>query len=297
MKGCMAALCWAKMGLLMVACSACFGQGFRITMPWYPRMIPAEPYLACAGLWEADIGIMGSPGRDDQRTYSYASFDPPLERLNLCQIFNGDASIGYHFTEHGMVIATMPFFRVKGEWADDRQHEQRGVGNMNIFAAMTLSDPNYSSCDYIDCTVGMGIVLPTAEPPGGAGGVPFMGTVAAGILDWLTAGVEADMILFFSPMASRQFNAHWFFKADHVLRGLSIVGGYSYSNQDAGYFPWCDELGPAWSMHTMHWAFTYDLSETNHPWLPYLQLVYDRVLSGKNVLKNSMVGLYVGALF
>jgi hypothetical protein len=288
---------WVKAAGLAALFFVWGSQAFRISMPFYARMIPAEPRLARAGLFDFNVGIMGSTAHSDAKIYAYADFDPPLTRLHQCQVFNGDASIGYNFSKHFFMSATLPFYRVKGAWADDRQYERRGLGNLSLLAGAAFNEHRYPACDYVDCTVGTGIVLPTADSPGGAAGLPLMGALAAGIFDWLSAGIEADAILFFSPMASRQYNVHWFLKADHIMRGFSVVGGYSYSNQNTGFFPWCSELGPAWSMHTMHWTFTYDLAETNHPWLPYVQLAYDRVLSGKNVLKNSMVGLYVGCLF
>lgn len=95
----------------------------------------------------------------------------------------------------------------------------------------------------------------------------------------------------------------------HSLRGLTILGGYSFTHQDADkltpkdtvQFPTAvvnaDSRLHAWNMHTVHFMLAYDFSnllkKTTH-FAPRLNLFYNLPVDGKNAFKTEMFGGGVG---
>ena len=97
-------------------------------------------------------------------------------------------------------------------------------------------------------------------------------------------------------------------KFDHIVKGLSILAGYSYTHQedtelnpkDTTYFARSlvnsDPTLASWYMHTLHLMLDYDFSVhmKMKKWAPRLSLSYDYPFDGKNAFKTDLIGGSLG---
>lgn len=143
-----------------------------------------------------------------------------------------------------------------------------GVGDIGIIAGWTRNEESFEWCDYCDCTLWSGVLIPTQSPllprtvfalPLGYGGytvIPVMADLSVGFCEWITIGGHADAHILLHRNAIRAiktdpqqsgmlklaqacvtvypgvvWSADVYAKADHIMGGLSVLLGYGYSHQ------------------------------------------------------------------
>lgn len=214
--------------------------------------------------------------------------------------------------------------------------KKRGVGDVTLYGGWTINYQDTLVLDYIDATVKVGALIPTGAQknstnplsiPLGYGGHPGLTLCAdgsLGVYDWLTVGAHFETIIFFSK--NQQFcpdvidnicsapcitaNVHkgaiWqictYVRADHLIRGLSALVGYSYTQQRKESVSAClsdmynsiiiprNSLCNGWSMHTVHTAIEYDFTQECMRIGPRIGAFYDIQVKGKNTLATNMGG-------
>jgi|GEM_PF-1073752 len=212
------------------------------------------------------------------------------------------------------------------------------LGNPTILFGITHSYVHTTFLDFIDVTAGTGITFNATSRSGlkqvlaapffdrSFTGIPLQVRAAIGAYDWLTLGIYGEATLFFDGHQKRHVttsdkqqgmihlavtdvkvkkgpNVHvcGYIKADHVVRGLSLLFGYSYvfSAKETVHavnktlFPY-DAINKnkqlkSWDMHTLHYIFAYDFS-LQHSWYgPRVSIGYNQIVSGKRIIKSNML--------
>lgn len=178
--------------------------------------------------------------------------------------------------------------------------------------------------EHSSCALSHPFSLPSSA--NGHWGFPVRAALSGGLFEWLTIGGSFDAT-FYTPkhhnlrlktapeqrglivldsgtVKLRQgalWNASTYFKIDHLGDALSLLLGYSYAKKTHDSLCACDErFAPStinsdpryqgWNMHTLHFVGEYDFSQEDKRFGPRVGLFYDRVLAGKAIVNNSMVG-------
>ncbi len=184
--------------------------------------------------------------------------------------------------------------------------EKTGVGDTTLYAGWTTNYQDTEILDYIDVTLRLGVLLPTAQkknedqifslPLGYNGhiGVPLNGALAIGLYEWLTLGSYVNAIWFANKTrdvrvrtAAQQsgiiklakfktkidkgtlFHGGVYVKADHFVRGFSFLLGYSFANQNSDQLTICDSCGPKSCIVNADPAFAGFKMHTIHLWCEY----------------------------
>lgn len=219
-----------------------------------------------------------------------------------------------------------------------------GIGDFSLLIGWACNYEKTERLDFIDVDSKIGLLFPTGKannennpftfPLGYNGhyGVPLHFNCALGAWEWLTVGIHLGALFFFdkhlpqrlktSPEQSGIFmlaqesvlvdqGTIWdidcYIKADHVLRGFSLLFGYSFDQKDRDSLSLnqssssynlavvnSDERLRGWQMHTLHLMAEYDFAHYNADYLPRLGFFYDIILAGKRIFSTSMKSLYCG---
>ncbi len=220
---------------------------------------------------------------------------------------------------------------------------QTGVGDLTLYLGWTSNYQESEVLDFIDITFKMGILAPTGKAknktellslPFGYNkhwGFPLSAACSLGTCDWITIGGYGEVI-FFLPRtqtirmktSSRQqgiiklatgeakvhegivWHAGGYFKADHVVCGLSCGFGYSFASQNRTnldaqqpiVFPYAiinnDEELRGFQMQVVHLFADYDFATEERLYGPRAGLFVNAQVSGKRTYKTSVGGLSFG---
>lgn len=219
-----------------------------------------------------------------------------------------------------------------------------GIGDLEILAGFTLSHQNTQEIDFADLTIQAGFTMPTGKKqdlsnafavPFGYNkhwGIPIQLTASIGAYEWLTVGLSVNT-LFLLPkqheeirmkaaieqssillLNKGQARVHpgtiWsiapFCKADHVVRGLSLLVGYTYAHQkttfltpfDTEEFNYSivnsDERFAGFTLHTLHATAEYDFTQQNWQYGPRIGITYNQQISGKRCFKGYLANITGG---
>ena len=220
---------------------------------------------------------------------------------------------------------------------DRKPFDQTHIGDLEMSIGWTHNYQETTSWDFIDFSIVGGLVLPTGAKkdlsnifslPFGHEkhlGFQLQTRFALGIYDWLTLGSYGEGTVYapetmlqrvktatgqsgIIKLAKTSVETHegsqWrvgsYIKADHAIRGLSVLLGYSFSGQDkTTYTPQdtqsffysiinSDEMLQGWNMHTFHFAVEYDFAHQHSTCGPRISFFYDKVIKGKRVFKTNM---------
>lgn len=284
-------------------------HGFDISSPFYARFMPKEPRLMRQEFLTLGAVCAETTGERLLRPHVNKSRELRSNYDQLSIQYLG-IEADFNVTKNIFTSITVPFYFVRGRHThttkiNDQRSEKhfhsfykKTIGNAPLLVGLTTSYTNHPAFDYIDATMAIGVTLPISSSTEQQVGMPLMLSCAAGIFDWLSCGLSADAIFFTGDHGHTQRNVHWFLKADHIIKGFSITGGYSYSADGyGGQSPWKTKPLHKWSMHTMHWMLSYDLAQECEPWLPSVDFFYNHPLSGKHILENGMMGVRVSGSF
>lgn len=218
-----------------------------------------------------------------------------------------------------------------------------GVGDTSFIFGWAENFQDTEHLDFIDIMMQAGILVPTGRkanpdvvfdlPLGYNGhiGFPLNMSIAFGLYEWFTFGGHVMTMPFKSTCqevrmktstaqngwiklakgdAQTKPGSLWqigtYFKADHVLRGLSVLAGYSYSTQrpssvspkntslfDPGIVG-CDSLLLGWKMHTIHLIGEWDFLKEMSFFGPRISVFGNIIVGGQRIFNTSIGGAAVG---
>jgi hypothetical protein len=215
---------------------------------------------------------------------------------------------------------------------------ETNIGDLSILLGYAINYYETEILDYIDATIKLGVLFPTsperdltnifALPLGYEGhwGFPVIFDFAIGAYEWLTFGSHMQATIFADHSRDMRLKTGgaqsgiiklargcvkenrgllWhtsaYFKADHVVRGMSFFFGYSFAKQtrrnltvQTPSIDTCiantDRELDGWKMHTLHYLFEFDFSGETSKACPRVALFIDQHVGGKNVFKTTMFG-------
>lgn len=268
-------------------------QGFDQSLFYHARYFPGEPRFEKSGLSSIDVKMSGGSTctKTDESGSPVSSQTSNRYRTDHF-IFTAIQNIS-----HGVFFSTtLPIYCIHIE-EGSIDYNGNSVNNMNITGGWTVNYEDTQALDFVDLTFETGIILPTAKEPVKSKGIPFRGACAFGIYDWLTYGIQADTVMFFDTNNGRLWDVNFYVKADHFCRGLSILLGYSHSDQTETPIPWSENKLDHWSMDTFHFFISYDSATEKHPYAPRIEFFYNHTMNGKNIIENSLFGFTIGSDF
>lgn len=222
-------------------------------------------------------------------------------------------------------------------------HES-GMGDLSVQLGWTLNYQETDVLDFIDLTIRSGFLFSTSKkqnpnvvfdiPLGynGHNAVPISFDAAFGTYDWLTIGGHVGALVFFhntqdfrvktnqyqsgmiklacDSCVSNEKGNIWeigaYLKADHIVRGFSLLFGYGYVSEQANQLSTqngpvffspvinSDEMFGSWNMHTLNVRAEYDFTKRDSHFGPRISLFYDYPISGKRIFRTWMVGGHAG---
>ena len=221
---------------------------------------------------------------------------------------------------------------------------ESGLGDITLLGGWTLNYEGRRSIDYIDFCLRVGILIPSGHrqnlrnpfsiPLGYNGhvGVPLAMECSLGAFDWLTIGGHAEalpfipkkqciryqtdcrqsgMIKLAQSRAHVNLGAVWelggFIKADHVVKGLSLLVGYIHQTQmrtavcldcvcGEQSAANCDPMLHGWSMDTMNFELDYDFSKKTHRLGERLGFFYNLQIAGNAYFKQIWAAAQSGSI-
>ncbi len=219
-----------------------------------------------------------------------------------------------------------------------------GFGDTTILIGLTHSFQETRELDFVDATARFGVLIPTGSeknqdqifslPTGYDGhlGAVFVGELTCGFFDWLdiggffnaivfgnktecirmkTAPAQSGIITLAKGEATISRGTIWtvgtYMKADHFVRGFSLLFGYSYAqkNNDTicptniDIFPPAyvnnDEVYKSYAIHTVNFMAEYDFAREGHQFGPRIGIFYNLPVGGKRYFDTAtatgMLGL------
>lgn len=226
------------------------------------------------------------------------------------------------------------------------------LGDVSLYVGWANNYQDTEKIDYIDTTGKLGVILPTSEKkdenilfdfPVGYNGFPGLsvsGDVSLGAYEWLTLGVHVRGIFFIKQhrhvrmktstdqngfiklLAGQAALAHGsiieagtFVKADHIVRGFSLLVAYAFTKKESGgirsfgkdaqgnryaeQFPQnviaTDSSAlSAWDMHTLNYIAEYDFNQEDTSVGTRLSLYVNQQVGGSNVFATNTAGAGIG---
>ncbi len=213
--------------------------------------------------------------------------------------------------------------------------KKSGAGNLSLIGGYTWNYENTTHLDFIDMTMRIGVQLPTdiKKNPNRSfdvstgydklTGVPLIWDFSIGMFEWLTLGARVDALFLidknqtlrlksafsqngFIKLAKNKvkvcpgtaWDLGFFVKADHIISGLSLYLGYTYTKKDGDVLVPCnndinskiinsDPIFHQWSMKTLNIYLEYDFAYYQRRNAPRIAFCYNKVLGGKNIFKTN----------
>lgn len=218
-----------------------------------------------------------------------------------------------------------------------------GIGDTSLIMGWAINYEETEHLDFIDFMVQAGVLFPTGRksnpniifdlPQGYNGhyGFPLNISVAFGLYEWFTFGGHlmalpfkhrTEELLMKTSVAQNGFiklakgcaevdhgslwQAGLYVKADHAIRTLSLLFGYSYSSErkstlhplDTKIFEPSvvnsDSMLLGWNMHTIHFIAEFDFLKECSFWGPRFGLFGNFIVGGKRIFNTNMAGGTLG---
>lgn len=218
-----------------------------------------------------------------------------------------------------------------------------GMGDFSLLLGWTKNYQNTTTWDYVDIAAQWGVLFPTGKraslknpfsiPLGydGFWGCPILFDAACGIFDWLTFGCHLSALFLFNKdkhyrikVAENQsgliklnstdccvdpgtvWSIDLYTKADHLVRGLSLFIGYSYTMRERTVLQSAlnfesyiriintDPFYDGWDMHTIHCILEYDFAQHPDDKMPRVGIIGNFPVAGHKIYNTIMSGLYLG---
>jgi hypothetical protein len=217
-----------------------------------------------------------------------------------------------------------------------------GFGDVTILGGWTQNINDTLVLDYVDVTGKIGVLFPTGKKkhlsnpfdlPTGYNGhfaVPLKFDISCGALEWVTLGGHIGALFFFKrneyvelktaeaqngfiKLAQGSADVEpgniWDFsiymKADHFLKGLSLIVGYNFTAQDRTCIEPKDPIfNPViinndnqfrnWRMQTLQLCAEYDFAKTAADIGPRVGLLVNYIVGGKRIFNTATTSTYIG---
>jgi hypothetical protein len=233
---------------------------------------------------------------------------------------------------------------LKQHCLSDGNVKKSGIGDASLQIGWTLNYQETTVIDFLDLTIKSGYLFASSAkqnpniifdiPLGynGHAAVPLSFDAALGTYDWLTIGGHIGALFFFNGtqdfrVKTNQYQSGFiklaqdncvknekgniweigaYLKADHVVRGFSLLFGYGYVTEQKDNL--CTQNGPifyapvvnsddmfdSWNMHTLNLRAEYDFTKNDAWFGPRITFFYDYPISGKRIFRTAMVGGHCG---
>lgn len=217
------------------------------------------------------------------------------------------------------------------------------IGDLSTLIGWTHNYQDTESLDFIDITIAGGLLLPTGAEKDLSNifSVPFgynkhlgfdvQARASVGIYDWLTIGGYFESIIFKNKTRNMRvktatnqsgiiklatakvtadqgtvYNVGAYIKADHFIRGLSLLFAYSFAKQNettvcplnntefSSSIINSDLMLADWNMHSLHVALEYDFATQCSTYGPRITLFYEPIIHGKRIYKTNIFGANTG---
>jgi len=251
---------------------------------------------------------------------------------------------GLHYVQHGSRSQRLLVKRLELTESDSHQlaMKKNGVGDAVWYLGWTKNYQETIKLDYIDFTAKLGALIPSADPanpslldiPLGYNkhpGIAFTLDSSIGAYDWLTVGGHLGALALFDrettacmqtdlqPNDVTAFikgkacehsgpivQAAAYAKADHLVRGFSLLTGYSFTQKAHDCLTPCDtklftqrivNQDPrlqGWEMHVIHLFAEYDFTQEDMQFGPRVGLFYNHPFAGKRIFITNMTGGTIG---
>lgn len=220
--------------------------------------------------------------------------------------------------------------------------QEVGCGDLSLLIGWACNYEKTEVLDFIDVDAKIGLLFPTGKkrnedilfslPLGYNGhyGVPLKFDCSFGVWDWLTFGMHLGALFFFSKKqeiriktapeqqgliklvkthASIDQGTIWdisaYIKADHFIKGLSLLCGYSFNKKDHDIvIPTNFTFQPSivnnddgfknWQMHVIQIMAEYDFATYRSRNLPRVGFFYNIIVGGKRIFNTNVANLYCG---
>lgn len=217
-----------------------------------------------------------------------------------------------------------------------------GLGDVSAYLGWTRNYQNTERIDFIDATLKLGIIAPTGIqrneslifdiPTGYNGhiGASMSADFSIGAYEWLTVGGHLRGIVLaaaqkcvrmktdpcstgFIKLACGKadvkpgslYEGGVYIKADHIIRGLSLLFGYSRVGQGHDSLKPCgsdvpesvvmsDPMLQPWNMQTVHYLVEYDFTKEQRFICPRISLYCDQQMGGQRTFDADMTGVGFG---
>lgn len=222
-------------------------------------------------------------------------------------------------------------------------YSSTNVGDTSLFLGWTHSYQDTEVLDFVDVSLRLGVLIPSGVttnpdlifslPSGYDGhvGAVVVADFAFGAFEWLTIGAHFDAIVFgdktqnirlkTAPFQSGMIKlakgeakidegsilqAGAYVKADHFLRGLSLLAGYIFASKGSSEVTPCDpeKFPPSiansdeslfgWKMHTLNFIVEFDFAQQHSQFGPRIGAFYNWNMGGKRIFETSTAGGYFG---
>lgn len=288
---------------------------------YYPKMMYAEPRIPKNWLTSFDTALsqgvaMQGLNNESERVSIINLYDlqgSPTSAQGKLKFSQITLCATQNFTNGFFMTAVAPIRRLATSSLDDNAKQttkQIACGDCLGLIGHTSCFFNDPYSDFIDMSFQGGILIPTSPtrnlhnvlslPIGFDGHWAFILVYdsAIGLYDWLTIGLHADLFIFTPHKKSNlityskrpQCSLSLFLKADHVSRGFSFAGSYSFTYQGATHSQVAnnDKRLQRWFAHAIHGALEYDFTCRNDKVGTRIGLFYDRTIGGKNVFLTNL---------
>ncbi len=215
--------------------------------------------------------------------------------------------------------------------------KQTGIGDIPVDIGWTHTWCNFRHLDFIDVMLKTGCVFPTGRktdtfhafdiPHGYDGhfGIEASLDIAFGLFDWITVGGHAYYLGFkdvtkniriktsahqngFLKLTQACVPLHHgplrqagvYFKADHVIQGLSTLIAYTYTHQDkrsiigGSKIANSDTVLSGFIQHVLNIIVEYDFTREPYGVGPRIGIFYNKTLGGIRVFATAVTTTYTG---
>ena len=221
---------------------------------------------------------------------------------------------------------------------------QTGCGDLSFLVGWAGSYQKTCTLDFIDASAKIGVLFPTGKttsianpfelPLGYDGhfGLPLKFDCSLGIFDWITFGFHNGALFLFKKnrkyrlktaenqngfILLAQNNVEvdpgtiWeigtYVKADHMVRGLSFLAGYSFTKRDNDTLQLKNDSTDfnqiiinndqrlfGWNMHTIHAMIEYDCVNKITDLGPRIGLWFNIIVAGQRIFNAHLYDFMLG---
>ena len=198
-------------------------------------------------------------------------------------------------------------------------HTRTGFGDFSLLIGWTVNHEETQDLDYVDATLRIGGLFPTSSKQNASGyimdvangynghyAIPMSFDFAIGWYDWVTVGTHLGAMPFFKrsfefestyPAPGTIWEVNAYFKADHMILGVSFLFDYSFVHQGAPAATGISATDPqfnAWTMQTLNFLLSYDFATCQKPYLPEVGFFYNLIVGGARIYNTNMAGGMIG---